>query len=172
MNTDTEQFVAANQAAVDALMAVASTALASAERITNLNLSAARAALEDTASSTRAVMAAKDPQAALSAQTALVQPNIERATDYSRSLYAISAQTQQEMSKLFEAQLGAFQQTFVGMFQQAAKAAPAGYEHIAPLQNAIAAASAAFANLNNIGKQFAEGAQANIDAFTKATTRK
>ena len=40
-----EQFAAANKAAVDALLTVANTALASAERVAALNLNTARAAL-------------------------------------------------------------------------------------------------------------------------------
>src|SRR5574343_2003387 len=50
MSINTEQFIAANKATVDSLLAVANTALASAERIAALNLNTARSALEDTAS--------------------------------------------------------------------------------------------------------------------------
>ena len=74
MSLNTEQFAAANKATVDSLLAVANTALASAERIAALNLNTARAALEDTASGVQSVMGAKDPQAALAAQSSLAQP--------------------------------------------------------------------------------------------------
>ena len=50
MSINLEQFAASNKAAVDSLLAVANTALASAERIAALNLGAARSALEDTSS--------------------------------------------------------------------------------------------------------------------------
>ncbi|HET6718808.1 MAG TPA: phasin family protein, partial [Rhodocyclaceae bacterium] len=43
----TEQFAAANKVAVDSLLTVANTALASAERIAALNLNTARSIIED-----------------------------------------------------------------------------------------------------------------------------
>ena len=168
MTINTEQFAAANKATVDSLLSVANTALASAERIAALNLNTARAALEDTVSGVKTVMSAKDPQAALAAQTALTQPAVEKAVAYSRSMYEITAQTQQELAKMVEAQFGDFQKSVSGMLEQAAKSAPAGSESaVAAIQNAIAAANSAFGNMNNVAKQFAEAAQKNIAAATK-----
>jgi hypothetical protein len=49
------------------------------------------------------------------------------------------------------------------------KSAPAGSESaVAAIQSAIAAANSAFGNMNSVAKQFAEKAQANIAAVTKA----
>lgn len=172
MPINTDQFVAANKAAVDSLLAVANTALASAERITALNLNAARGALENTASSAQAVLAAKDPQEALKLQSSLLKPSIADTVDYSRSVYEISLQTQQELTKLFAAQFTDFQKTFATLFAQAAKVTPAGYEDTLGIQNTIAAVTSAFGNFNIIGKQFADAAQANFAALTKATTKK
>jgi phasin family protein len=168
MTINTEQFAAANKATVDSLLSVANTALASAERIAALNLNTARSALEDTVSGVKTVMSAKDPQAALAAQTALTQPAVEKAVAYSRSMYEITAQTQQELAKMVEAQFGDFQKSVAGMLEKAAKSAPAGSESaVAAIQNAIAAANSAFGNMNNVAKQFAETAQKNIAAATK-----
>ena len=121
MSINTEQFAAANKATVDSLLSVANTALASAERIAALNLNTARAALEDTASGVKTVLEAKDPQAALAAQSALVQPAVEKAVAYSESLYEISNEAQQELTKMFEAQFGEFQKSVAGMVEMAAK---------------------------------------------------
>jgi len=171
MTINTEQFAAANKAAVDSLLSVANTALASAERIAALNLNTARASLEDTVSGVKAVLASKDPKEALAAQTALAQPAVEKAVAYTRSVYEITAQTQQELAKMVEAQFGEFQKSVAGMLEKAAKSAPAGSEGaVAAIQNAIAAANSAFGNMNSVAKQFAEAAQANIATATKAAT--
>ena len=163
-----EQLAAANKATVDSLLAVANTALASAERIAALNLDTARSALSDTASGVQSVMGAKDPQAALAAQSALAQPAVEKAVAYGRSVVEITTQTQQELAKMVEAQFGAFQQSMAGMIDLAAKSAPAGSEGaVAAIQNAIAAANSAFGNMNAVAKQFSDAAQANIAAMTK-----
>jgi phasin family protein len=172
MPINTEQFVAANKAAVDSLLAVANTALASAERITALNLNAARGALNNTVAGAQAVLAAKDPQEALKLQSSLLQPSIEQTADYSRSVYEISLQTQQELTKLFADQFSGFQKTFATLYAQAGKVTPAGYEDALGIQNTIAAVTSAFGNFNIIGKQFADAAQANLAAVTKAATKK
>jgi len=168
MSINTEQFTAANKATVDSLLSVANTALASAERIAALNLNTARAALEDTVSGVKSVMDAKDPKAALAAQTALAQPAVDKAVAYSRSVYEISAQTQQELAKMVEAQFGDFKKSMAGMVGMATKSAPAGSEGaVAAIQSAIAAANSAFGNMNAVAKQFADAAQANMAAVTK-----
>ena len=55
--TTAEQFVAANKTNVETLLTLANTAFASAERIAALNLNTARAVLEDTVASTKALLA-------------------------------------------------------------------------------------------------------------------
>ena len=168
MSIKPEQFAAANKATVDSLLSVANTALASAERIAALNLNAARSALEDTASGVKSVLSAKDPQEALAVQSSLAQPAVEKAVAYSRSVYEITAQTQQELAKMVEAQFGDFQKSIAGMVELATKSAPAGSEGaVAAIQSAIAAANSAFGNMNTVAKQFADAAQSNMAAITK-----
>jgi len=171
MTVNTEKFVAANKAAVDSLLSVANTALASAERLAALNLNTARAALEDSVSGVKAIAGAKGVQDVASAATSLTQPAIEKATAYARSVYEITSQTQGELTKLVEAQFGDFQKTIAGLVEQAAKAAPAGSESaVAAVQSAIAAATSAFGNMNAAAKQFAEQAQTNVASATQAVT--
>jgi phasin family protein len=172
MSINLEQFAASNKATVDSLLAVANTALATAERIAALNLGAARTALEDSASATRAVLGAKNPNEAAALQSSLVQPAVEKAVNYSRSLYEISSESQQQLAKTLEAQFADFQKQVAGMVAQATKAAPAGSEGIvAAMQSAIAAANSAFSNMTTMTKQFTETAQANVAAATKAATK-
>jgi phasin family protein len=168
MTINTEQFAAANKAAVDSLLSVANTALASAERIAALNLNTARANLEDAVSGAKTVMSAKGPQEALAAQQSLAQPAVDKAVAYSKSMVEITTQTQQELAKMVEAQFADFQKSMAGMVEMAAKSAPAGSESaVAAIQNAIAAANSAFGNMNAVAKQFAETAQANMANMTK-----
>jgi len=172
MSINTEQFAAANKAAVDSLLSVANTALASAERIANLNLETARAAFEDSAANTKALLGAKDVQEALSIQASLAQPNIDKAVAYGRSVAEISTQTQEELAKLVEAQFGDFQKSVAGMLEKAAKSAPAGSDvAVAAVQSAIAAATSAFDNMRKSAQQVTALAQNNIAAATSATAK-
>ena len=172
MSINTEQFAAANKAAVDSLLSVANTALASAERIANLNLETARAAFEDSAANTKALLGAKDVQEALAIQASLAQPNIDKAVAYGRSVAEISTQTQEELTKLVEAQFGDFQKSVTGMLEKAAKSAPAGSDvAVAAVQSAIAAATSAFDNMRKSAQQVTALAQNNIAAATSATAK-
>jgi phasin family protein len=167
-----EQFAVANKATVDSLLSLANTALASAERIAALNLNTARSLMEDSVSGAKALMGAKDVQEAMSIQASLAQPNVEKAVAYSRSVYEISAQTQEELSKMVEAQFGDFQKTVATLLDQAAKSAPAGSDvAVAAVKSAIAAANSAFDNMNKAAKQVAEIAEANVAAATNATVK-
>ena len=172
MSINTEQFAAANKAAVDSLLSVANTALASAERIANLNLETARAAFEDSVANTKALLGAKDVQEAISIQASLAQPNIDKAVAYGRSVAEISTQTQEELAKLVEAQFGDFQKSVAGMLEKAAKSAPAGSDvAVAAVQSAIAAATSAFDNMRKTAQQVSAMAQNNIAAATSATAK-
>ena len=168
MSINPEQFAAANKATVDSLLAVANTALASAERIASLNLNTARAAIEDATSGVQSLIGAKDPQAALAAQSSLAKPAVEKAVAYTRSVYEITSEAQKDLAKMVEAQFGDFQKNVAGMVAMATKSAPAGSEGaVAAIQSAIAAANSAFGNMNAVAKQFAETAQANMATMTK-----
>ena len=171
MTFNPAQFAAANQATVDSLLSVANTALATAERIAALNLNTARSALEDTASGVKSVLGAKDPKEALAVQSSLAKPAVEKAVAYSRSVYEITSESQQELAKMVQAQFGDFQKSISSMIEMAAKSAPAGSEGaVAAIQNAIAAANSAFGNMNAIAQQFADAAQTNMAAVTKKIT--
>jgi len=168
MSINIEQFSASNKATVDSLLAVANTALATAERLAALNLGAARTALEDSAAATKAVLAVKNPNDAAALQSSLVQPATEKVADYSRALFEISSDSQQQFAKLLEAQFADFQKQVSGLVDQAAKTAPAGSESIvAAMQQAINSANSAFGNMTAMAKQFSASAQANIAAATK-----
>ena len=172
ITTSPEQFATANKAAVDSMLSLANTALASAERIAALNLNTARSVLEDSVSGAKAVMGAKDAQEAITIQASLAQPNVEKAVAYSRSVYEISAQTQEELTKMLEAQFGDFQKQIAGLLDKASKSAPAGSDvAVAAVKSAIAAATSAFDNMNKAAKQVAEIAEANVAAATNATVK-
>jgi len=167
-----EQFAAANKASVDALLTLANTALASAERIAALNLNTARSVLEDGVANAKALLGAKDPQEFFSVQASLAQPSLEKAVAYSRSVYEISAQSKEEFAKLLEAQFADFQKQSLALLEKATKNAPAGSDiAVSAVKSAIASASSAFDSLNKAAKQVADIAEANVAAATNATVK-
>lgn len=169
MITTPEQFAAANKASVDAMLSLANTALASAERIAALNLNTARSMLEDGMANTKAMLGAKDPREVMSLSAAQIQPAVEQIVAYNRSLYEISAQTKEEVSKQLESQFGDFQKQVSSLMEKAAKNAPAGSDvAVAAVKSALEAASSAFDNMKNVVKQASEMTEANIAKATSS----
>jgi phasin family protein len=167
-----EQFAASNKANVETMMLVANTAFASAERLAALNLNTARSILEDTVANAKAFMAVKDVQGLVGMQTALAQPAVEKAVAYSRSVYEIATQTQEEMNKVLESQVGDMNKNVVAALDQAMKNAPAGSDvAVAAVKQAIAAANSAYDNMSKAAKQVAEMTEANVAAATSATVK-
>ena len=167
-----EQLAGANKANVEAMLTLANTAFASAERFAALNLNTARAVLEDSVNNAKALLGAKDLQEAISLQATLAQPSVEKAVSYSRSVYEISAQTQEEFSKLVEAQFAEVNKNVATSLDKAAKSAPAGSDvAVAAVKSAIAAANSAYDTMSKAPKQVAEIAEANVAAATNATVK-
>ena len=172
MFTTPEQLATANKANVEAMLTLANTAFASAERLAALNLNTARAVLEDSVNNAKALLGAKDLQEVITLQTTLSQPAVEKAVAYSRSVYEISAQTQEEFSKLVETQFAEVNKNVASTLDKAAKSAPAGSDvAVAAVKSAIAAANSAYDTMSKAAKQVAEIAEANVAAATNATVK-
>jgi phasin family protein len=168
----TEHFAAANKNTIEALLTLANTAFASTERLAALNLNTARAMLEDSVANVKVMMGAKDVQDIVALQSGLMQPSIEKAVAYSRSVYEIVSQTQEELTKVVEAQVGEVNKAVSTTLDQAAKQAPAGSDvAVAAVKSAIAAANSAYDSMTKAAKQAVEMAEANVNAATSATVR-
>lgn len=167
-----EQLAATNKANVEALLTLANTAFASAERLAALNLNTARSVLEDGVANAKALLGAKDLQELMTLQTSLAQPVVEKVVAYSRSVYEISSQTQEEFSKVVESQIGEINKGIAAALDKAAKSAPAGSDvAVAAVKSAIAAANSAYDSMSKAAKQVAEIAEANVAAATNATVK-
>lgn len=167
-----DQITAANKASIETLLTLANTAFASTERLAALNLNTARSVLEDSVSSAKGLFGMKDPQELIGYQTSLAQPAVEKAVAYSRSLYEIASQTQEEVGKVFEAKFAEMNKTVTAAIEQATKNAPAGSEGaVAAMKSAIAAANSAYDNVAKAVKQVTEMTEANVAAVTSATVK-
>lgn len=167
-----ENFASANKTNIETLLTLANTAFASAERLAALNLNTARTLLEDAVSGAKALLSAKDVQELMNLQTSLAQPSVEKAVAYSRSVYEIATQTQEELNKIFEAQFAEINKNVSSALDKAVKNAPAGSDvAVAAVKSAIAAANSAYDSMTKAAKQVAEIAEANVAAATNATVK-
>ena len=163
-----EQFVALNKANLEAAARFANVALGGAERLFEVQLKAAKAALADGMDNVTTLAAVKDLQQFAEVKDAVAQPAFEKAADYFKSVYEIASETQAEIGKLIEAQVAGFNKQFVVALDKIAESAPAGSETgIAALKTAIATGNAAYENLSKAAKQFNETAKSNLEAAAK-----
>jgi len=167
-----DQFASSNKANVETVLTLANTAFASAERLAALNLNTARSILEDSVASAKALLAVKDVQSLVALQSTLGQPAAEKAVAYSRSIYEIATQTQEEIAKIVESQFAEANKNVTSALDKAAKNAPAGSDvAVAAVKSAIAAANSAYDSMTKAAKQVAEITEANVAAATSATVK-
>lgn len=170
--TTPEQIAALNKANVETLLSLANASFASAERLAALNLNTARSVLEDGIATTKALLSAKDIQEIVNLQASLAQPAVEKTVAYTRSVYEIASQGQEELSKFLETQVSELNKNLASALDKAAKSAPAGSDvAVAAIKSAIAATNSAYDSLSKTAKQVAEIAEANVAAATNATVK-
>jgi phasin family protein len=167
-----DQLAATNKANIETLLSLTNSAFANAERLAALNLNTARSVLEDSVSSTKALLGTKDVQELVSLQASLIQPLLEKSVSYARSVYEIASQGQEELAKVLETQLAELNKNVSSALDKAAKSAPVGSDvAVAAVKSAIAAANSAYDNFSKAVKQATEIAEANVAAATNATVK-
>jgi len=169
---NTEQFAATQKAHFEVLMSLGAKAFEGVEQLTALNLQVVRAGLDEANETTLAALSAKDPQALIALQTALLQPSAEKATAYGKQVYGIVAGFKADVEKLTSQQTAAAQSAFVALVEAAGKNAPEGTGNgVAFFKSALATANNAFDGLQKAGRQVAETAEANFAAVTGSAAK-
>jgi phasin family protein len=167
-----EQFVAAHKANVETLFGLTTKAFEGVEKLVELNLQVAKAAMGEAAETTKAALSVKDAQELMALQAGLLQPAAEKAAAYSRHLYDIAAATSAEVSKVAEETAADAQKKFMGLVDTAVKNAPAGSENaVALVKSAVAAANNAYESVQKAAKQAADVAEANFQAVTSTAAK-
>ena len=175
-----EQFSSATKANFEAQFAMFSSLTSKAfegiEKIVELNLTAAKATLEESAATTKQLLSAKDPQEFFSLTAAQAQPSAEKAIAYGRHLAAIASGTQAEFSKAAETQIAETNRKVISLVEEVSKNAPAGSENaVALLKSAIGNANAGYEQFSKTSKQAVEAIETNltsaVNQFSQAASK-
>ena len=165
-----DQILAAQRAQIENLFGLTNTAFSSVEKLVDLNISAAKAALGDAQEQATSVLGAKDAQELIALQAAALQPLAEKTAAYSRHLYEIATQAGTDLGKQLESQTGETQKKVMGLVDNVAQNAPVGSETaVAMLKSSMAAASNAFESVQKVMKQASEMTQANLRTVSDTT---
>jgi phasin family protein len=146
------------------------------EKFVDLNLTAAKASLEESSATTKQLLSAKDPQEFFSLATAQAQPNAEKTIAYGRHLASIASSTSAEFSKAAETQIAETNRKVISLVEEVSKNAPAGSENaVALLKSAIGNANAGYEQFTKTAKQAVESIESNLSSavnqFTTATAK-
>jgi phasin family protein len=167
MYNATEQFAEFNKAGYDNAIKLASLSLEKAERLTKLNLQAAKIALEQGVNGANAVAGAKDVQEFLSLRAKLAEAGVQSALGYSRGVYEIASEAQADFSALAEEAWASYTKGVAAWVEKATKNAPAGSDvAVTALKSTVAATTAAFDQFSKATKQVVNFADASVRAAT------
>lgn len=171
MNNPAETFIAAQQAQLQAIESTMGKALTSVEKLVELNMVASKAAVGESFSHAKAVLAVKSPQELMNLQTAFLQPMAEKSIAYFQHVQNIATEGSADLTRPLEAALADAQKAFSASLDQMAKNAPAGTEAaVAAFQNAVSQSQKAVEQAQVAIQKATTQAQANFAAASRQAT--
>ncbi len=167
--TTPAQWVEMQKGQFETINAVGAAVFAAAEKLLELNLATARAALQESAESTQTLLGAKDVQEFVTITSGLTQPTLEKVVGYSRNAYGIASGTGAELTKIAEAQFAESNRKVGELIDLTAKNVPGTEPVLALVKSAVAAANNAFDTVSKATRQATDWAESNFAAAASAT---
>jgi phasin family protein len=171
MITNPSQFLELQRVHVNALNSVGHALISAAEKLSSLNATTGRSAIDSATETAQSLAGIKDPNDLVALSGASAQPSVEKLVSYTRNLVGIANGVSAEIGKVVEQQIAEGNKRMVELLDFATKNAPAGSEQtLALLRSAVTAGNAAFDTTSKVSRQAADWAQANFAAAAKAAT--
>jgi len=166
------QFVELQKSQLDALYALSHVAFNTTEKLVDLNLAAVKAAMDESAATTQALLGVKDAQELFAVNGTLAQPTLEKLVGYNRNVYGIVSGAGAEMKKIVETQIAERNGKVAQLVEFAAKNAPAGSESVVSMfKNAVTVSNTAYDTFTKAAQQAVDVAESNFAAATQATVK-
>ncbi|MFI4922712.1 MAG: phasin family protein [Burkholderiales bacterium] len=167
----TESYPELNKNSIENALRFAKITMESAERLVKLQLEAAKQAVDENVKNAKSLSEVKDLQEVMALRAKLAESGVEKALNFSRSVYEVASHAQAELNKLFEESLSAYTKDLVNVIEKTTKSSPAGSEFaVAALKSTVAATQAAVDSMTKAAKQVSELADTGIKAAHSATS--
>ena len=167
MNLTPEQLAAAQKANLETLSSLTNQALQSIEKLVELNMHIAKQSLSDSMTSAKKALEVKDIQQLLAHQAEAVQPMAEKIMAYSRHLYDLAHETQNNFTKSAEKEFQLGQQKINALVEEWTQNAPAGSDAaIDAMKQAIASANNVYESSQKAVKHAVNVVQTNLNSAT------
>jgi phasin family protein len=165
MYNATEQFVELNKANVAQATKLAAITFDNAEKLLQLNLTAAKTALAQGLQNAQAAASVKDVQELVALRARFAESGVQSAIAYSRTLYELASEAQAELTAVSEETWASYSKNVASFVDNAAKSAPAGSDAaVNAFKSTFAATAAAFDQFQKATQQVVNLADANIRA--------
>ncbi len=165
-----DQFAAMQRQSIESAQAIALASFAGFERLTQLNVQAAKASLEEGVNKGVSLLETKDVKSLGETLSESAQPTGEKFSAYARHVYEIASETGTEISRVVERQFSEGNRQMTAAIEAMAKNAPAGSEGVVTLvKSAVTAANSAFDQVNKATRQVVEMTEANVDSAANST---
>ena len=157
--------------ATQASSAAAMKTLEGFQRLAEVNLEAARSAMEQSAEQIRALLAAKDVNTLTNLVATFAQPSAEKFTAYAQAVYAITSETNADLTKMVQQQIARQNEQLAAAIEELAKNAPSGSEGaMAFIRQAMATANSNYEQLNDSMKRYLDMGAAQMGGATGASS--
>ena len=168
MNLTPEQLAAAQKANLETLSSLTNQALQSIEKLIELNMHIAKQSLSESMTSAKKALEIKDIQQLLAHQAEAVQPMAEKIMAYSRHLYDLAHETQDNFTKSAEKEFQAGQRKMNSLVEEWTQNAPAGSDAaVHAMKQAIASANTVYETSQKAVKHAVNVAQTNLNSASE-----
>lgn len=165
-----DQFVALHRQSLESAQAIALASFAGLEKLTHLNVQAAKASVEEGVQKGVSLLETRDVKSLTDTMSDSAQPGNDKFTAYARHVYEIASETGTEISKVVEKQFSESNRQMTAAIEALAKNAPVGSEGLVTLvKSAVTAANSTWDQANKATRQVVEMTEANVASATNAT---
>jgi phasin family protein len=163
----TEQFAAVNKSQLESVLKLAEIATENFEKLADVQVRAAKAALAESLKTFKQLASAKDVGEFGTLSTSLTQPTWDKTSAYVKSVYDVVSASQAEFAHILETHVAEFNKNMVVALDGVLKNAPPGTDGlVTPLKSAIHSANTLYESMVKAAKQMAAVTEANISAAT------
>jgi phasin family protein len=165
-----EQVTVAQKASAEVLMSIMRTSFEGMQRLTALNLAAARELYSNTVATSGKLASSKDVSDMARVNQQLAKP--ERMMEYWRNVYDLVSAMQKDVSAVMQANYSQLTKSASSAIERKKSSAIDGSDVIAGvMKNMLEQTNKAFDNMTAVASQMTSIANANIQAATSATEK-
>ncbi|MDR1646467.1 MAG: phasin family protein [Zoogloeaceae bacterium] len=169
MNTPNfEQLGAVQKICADTLLPLIRSTCNGAERLTAINVAAARDFLSDVVTSAQQVLSVKDAAEFSRVNISVLQPLLEKNMNYVRDVYEVATAFQKDVTAIAEGQYVQISRNTAATLDKSS-VAPGGDVVAATVKSLMDASSRFFDQFNELSQQANAITEANIKAITATT---